>query len=336
MVFSPECLFLKLKKNPTILKISNEFKVGVLAVIALVILFFGYNYIKGERLFAADNTFYAIFDNAAGLSKSDDVIYRGLSVGKIVSIHLKEDNPSLIVVTFSISTDILIPEDSEARITNSDLLGDKALEIILGKSTNMLAGGELKGTVEQSLSQQIEEELLPVKERIESLISSIDSVITRVNGIFDVNFQGKVDENLVSIEAAIVNIRSITENVDNLISMEVTRIDTILASVQTIATAISDNEQELRNTFSNLEMITDSLAKVDLVNTFASLDKVAADLAQITEKVTQGEGNLAMLINEQELYENIEKTTKNLELLLEDFRKSPGRYMPAIIRIGNR
>ncbi len=318
------------------MKISNEFKVGVLAVIALVILFFGYNYIKGERLFAADNTFYAIYDNAAGLSKSDDVIYRGLSVGKIVSIHLKEDDPSLIVVTFSVSTDITIPEDSEARITNSDLLGDKALEIILGKSTNMLAGGELKGTVEQSLSQQIEEELLPVKERIESLISSIDSVITRVNGIFDVNFQGKVDENLVSIEAAIVNIRSITENVDKLITMEVTRIDTILASVQTIATAISDNEQELRNTFSNLEMITDSLAKVDLINTFASLDKVTADLAQITEKITQGEGNLAMLINEQELYENIEKTTKNLELLLEDFRKSPGRYMPALIRIGNR
>lgn len=319
------------------MKISNETKVGILAVLAIVLLILGYSYLKGERVFAQDRTFYAEYYNVSGLNTSDDVIFRGLSIGKIQSIELLPKEEKAIRVGFNIGEPIDIPINSEARIVNSDLLGDKALELILGDATEIAnEGATLSGTVEQSLSQQIEEQLLPVKTRIEGLIASIDSVITRVNGIFDVDFQGKVDEYQVSIEAAIKNIRNITESVDAIVSNEATKIDTVMTNVKVISQAIADNEQALRNTFANLETITDSIAKINLVHTFAQLDSVTADLAMITSKVKSGDGNLAMLINEKELYQNLESISKNLELLLEDIRKKPGRYAPSLLRVGNR
>lgn len=319
------------------MKISNETKVGILAILAIVLLVLGYSYLKGERVFAKDRTFHAYYHNISGLSTSDDVTFRGLSIGKIQAINLVPTEKKPIKVTFTIGEPIDIPANSSARIVNSDLLGDKALELILGDSSVMAEeGAELEGTVEQSLSQQIEEQLLPVKTRIEGLIASIDSVITRVNGIFDVDFQGKVDEYQVSIEAAIKNIRNITESVDAIVANEATKIDTVMTNIQVISQAIADNEQSLRNTFTNLEIITDSIAKINLVNTFNQLDAVTADLATITAKVADGDGNLAMLINEKELYQNLEAISKNLELLLEDIRKKPGRYAPSLLRVGNR
>lgn len=319
------------------MKISNETKVGILAILAILLLVLGYSYLKGERVFAQDRTFYAEYANISGLSTSDDVLYRGLAIGKIQSIELIPGNEKAIRVSFNIGENIDIPTNSEARIVNSDLLGDKALELILGDATTMAEeGATLLGTVEQSLQTQIEEQLLPVKTRIEGLIASIDSVITRVNGIFDVDFQGKVDEYQVSIEAAIKNIRNITESVDAIVANEATKIDTVMTNVKVISQAIADNEQALRNTFTNLETITDSIAKINLVNTFTQLDSVTADLAVITSKVKSGDGNLAMLINEKELYENLEAISKNLELLLEDIRKKPGRYAPSLLRVGNR
>lgn len=316
--------------------ISNETKVGILATFAIVLLILGYSFLKGERLFSDQRVYYVNYQSVGGLSTSDDVIYRGVSIGQISSIDIVQEGEAGIRVAISIEEPLDIPKDSEAQIVNSDLLGDKAIELILGESDELIEeGGTLKGSVEQSLQQQIEEQLLPVKSRIEGLIASIDSVITRVNGIFDVEFQGKVDEYQVSIEAAIKNIRNITESVDAIIANEATKIDTIMTNVKVISNTIRDNEMALQNTFQNLESITDSLASVNLVKTFEQLDQVTADLAEITSKVKEGDGNLAMLVNEKELYQNLEAITKNLELLLEDIRKKPGRYSPSLLRIGN-
>lgn len=318
------------------MKISNETKVGILATFAIVMLILGYNYLKGVKLFSKSITLYSEYESAAGLTNSDDVIYRGLSIGKVSKVSIKEGDINTIVVAFSLKHSLDIPLNSEARIVNADLLGEKALEIRIGDSTVYAIDGDyLNGTIERNLSQQIEDELIPVKEKIEVLLSNLDSVITRVNGFFDVDFRGKVDENLQNIAAAISNIRNITQNVDFILEREVERLDTIMNNVGALAEAISKSKDNIVNTFDNLSDISDSLAQINLVQTFEQVDRVTKQLAEITEKVNNGEGTLGLLLNDEELYKNLEKASSNLNAVLEDIRKNPGRYIPSLIRLGN-
>ena len=316
------------------MKISNETKVGILAVFAIVILILGYQYLQGKRVFAKTTMYHASYARVSGLNTSDDVILRGLAIGQISDIGFNEKRDS-IVVTFLLEEDFDIPKGSEARIVNADLLGAKALEIIFTDSTEMIEdGGALRGTVEQSLSQQIEEQLVPVKNKIEVLLGSIDSVITRINGIFDVRLQGKIDENIISIEAAISNIRDITANVNKLVSSTVDNADTIMANLAAITTTFKDNRAELDRTFKSLDAITDTLARANLGQTLADIDSLVANLDEVSKKLNEGNGSVAQLINNEELYKQLEKSAKNLNLLLEEIRKKPGAYAPALIRIG--
>lgn len=316
------------------MKISNETKVGILAVFALVILILGYQYLQGKRVFAKTTMYHASYSRVSGLSGSDDVIFRGLAIGQISDINFNDKKDSL-VVTFILEEDIEIPKGSEARIVNADLLGAKALEIIFSDSPEIIKeGGALRGTVEQSLSQQIEEQLVPVKNKIEVMLSSIDSVITRINGIFDVRLQGKIDENIISIEAAIRNIRDITANISALVASTTDNADTIMANLAAITTTFKDNREELDRTFKNLAAITDTLARANLAKTISDIDALVANLDAVAQKLNEGDGSVAQLINNEELYKQLEKSAKNLNLLLEEIRKKPGAYAPALIRIG--
>lgn len=316
------------------MKISNETKIGVLAVVAIALLIVGYQYLQGKRVFSDEDVYHADYHRVSGLSESDDVLFRGLKVGSVRAIELAPELDR-ITVSFTIDEPIQIPAGSEARIVNADLLGAKALELILTDSSQFVSpGNALRGTVEQSLSQQIEEQLQPVTNKISVLLGSIDSVITRINGIFDVRLQGKIDENIISIEAAIRNIRDITAGVNQIVTGSVETIDTIMVNLAATTSTINDNKEQLDSTFKNLKLITDDLAKANISNALASFDSTVTTLNEVARKINEGEGSFAQLINDSNLYEQLEKSSKNLNLLLEEIRKKPGAYAPALIRIG--
>lgn len=319
------------------MKISNETKVGILAVFALAILILGFSFLKGNNPFSKERVFYARYDNVSNLSSGDNVLFKGLRVGKVKETTFEIDSNYTIVVAFTVEEGIFIPEDSKARIVTADLLGEKALEIVLGSSQTIVdKGAFLKGTVEQSLGQQIEEQLQPVRQRIEALVVTVDSVITRLNAIFDVNFAGKVDSNIMSIQAAVQNIRNITANVDNIISMQVMRIDSVMRNINDITATIRENREALGEAIQNFAAVGDSLKQADIVGTFKKLNLVLEDVEQMAAKANDGDGTMALLLNDPKLYENLEAVSRNLELLLDDIKKRPGVYAPALIRIGSR
>lgn len=319
------------------MKISNETKVGALSAIAIVLLILGYSYLKGNKLFTKGRTFHVRYESVSGLTASDDVVMRGYEVGKIQSVDLVTDTTLWIHVTLMIYEDLIIPEDSEAKIVNADLLGDKAVELFLGKSDEPAQSGDwLQGTMETSLSQQIEQELLPVKEKIEVLVSNIDSVILRVQGIFDVDFQGRVDAGMQSVEAAILNIRNITKRIDDLLAAETEKINQVMSNISSITENLKDNRDNINKTLAGIGSFSDSLAQINIVQTMKAIDKVADDLAYITKEMRSGNNNLSLLINDRKLYDNMEATTKKLNLLVEDLKKNPRKYVPPLVQIGGR
>lgn len=319
------------------MKISNETKVGALSAIAIVLLILGYSYLKGNKLFTKGRIFHVKYESISGLTTSDDVIMRGFEIGKISNVELMRDSTVWIKVSIIVYENIDIPEDSEARIVNADLLGDKAVELNIGKSDKMAASGDwLIGSMETSLSQQIEQELLPVKEKIEVLVSNIDSVITRVQAIFDMDFEGRVNEGMKSVEAAILNIRNITKRVDDLLAIEAEKINQVMSNINSITENLKENRENINKTLAGLGSFSDSLAKVNIIQTMASIDKVSADLAYITDQIKNGNNNLSLLISDRKLYDNLEATTKKLNQLVEDLKKNPRKYVPPIIQIGGR
>jgi phospholipid/cholesterol/gamma-HCH transport system substrate-binding protein len=316
------------------LKISNETKVGILSTFAIVLLVLGYAYLKGDSFFSNEMILNVEYDYTSGISKSDDVTYRGLAVGKVTSVKIKDTDVNKIIVSFSVAENLQIPIDSRAWIINADLLGEKALDIKLGDSTVFAKHGDyLQGEVERNLSQQISDELIPVKEKIEVMLSNLDSVISAINGFFTVNFQEEVDKNMQNIAAAIENIKNITYNVNVLMESQNDHIDSIMSNVELLTKSLADSRGSLENTLANLSDISDSLAQVNLVQTFNSIDSLAANLAGITDKINRGEGSLGKLLYDDKLYDKLAEASDNLNALLEDMKQHPGRYL-SIIRIG--
>jgi phospholipid/cholesterol/gamma-HCH transport system substrate-binding protein len=316
------------------LKISNETKVGILSSFAIVLLILGYAYLKGDSFFSNEMILNVEYEYTSGISKSDDVTYRGLAVGKVTSVRIKETDVNKIIVSFTVAENLQIPIDSRAWIINADLLGEKALDIKLGDSTVFAKDGDyLQGEVEKNLSQQISDELIPVKEKIEVMLSNLDSVISAINGFFTVNFQEEVDKNMQNIAAAIENIKNITYNVNVLMESQNDHIDSIMNNVELLTQSLANSRGSLENTLSNLSDISDSLAQVNLVQTFNSIDSLAANLAGITDKINRGEGSLGKLLYDDKLYDKLAEASDNLNALLEDMKQHPGRYL-SIIRFG--
>jgi phospholipid/cholesterol/gamma-HCH transport system substrate-binding protein len=316
------------------LKISNETKVGILSTFAIVLLILGYAYLKGDSFFSNEMILNVEYEYTSGISKSDDVTYRGLAVGKVTSVRIKETDVNKIIVSFTVAENLQIPIDSRAWIINADLLGEKALDIKLGDSTVFAKDGDyLQGEVEKNLSQQISDELIPVKEKIEVMLSNLDSVISAINGFFTVNFQEEVDKNMQNIAAAIENIKNITYNVNVLMESQNDHIDSIMNNVELLTQSLANSRGSLENTLSNLSDISDSLAQVNLVQTFNSIDSLAANLAGITDKINRGEGSLGKLLYDDKLYDKLAEASDNLNALLEDMKQHPGRYL-SIIRFG--
>lgn len=321
------------------MKISNEFKVGVLAVLAIIILILGYQFLRSGQFFDKGRTYYVEYASIIGLSETDDVLFKGYDIGRVQSVELmKHDTGGMIIrVGINITEDLDIFKDTEARIVNSDLLGDKAITLIHHDQKEPAPSGyTLNGTIEQTLSQQIEEELLPVKNKIELLVSNIDSVISRVQGIFDVDFQGKINENLISIEGALKNIRNITQSVEEIVALEKPRIDTVMGNVQSITSTIKNNNEELDRTFTNLANLSDSLSQINYGQLITKVDSVTGRLDNIIAKVERGDGSLGELVHDKELYSNLKKISVSLNQLVNDIQENPGRYSPTLFRIGTK
>ncbi len=165
------------------MKVSNETKVGALAAVVIVILILGYNFIKENKMFSDQTEIVAVYNRVNGLTKSDPVLVNGLKVGKVNDVYLSKSIKGKIIVEFLIDQEVNVPQNSVANIVNSDLLGEKAVEIELGDAETFMATGDtIKSKVQPGLTQQITKQLYPIREKLETVFSSVDSVIVSTRG----------------------------------------------------------------------------------------------------------------------------------------------------------
>lgn len=310
------------------MKVRKETQIGIIVVVAIALLYFGFNYLKGVNVFNEPTTFYGVYHRVNGLEVSNPVMLNGFKVGQVRKIEFTDQSSGNLLVTMTLNKDIQIPDDTRALLKAGDLLGSMQVHLILGSSSSYAQSGDtLTPDVEADLVEEVNAQIKPIKMKAESLISSVDSVIQVIETILNPNSQQNLIESFRGINNAIASLQRTAFRVDTLVQEERQTISAILANIENLSQTLSANSDQLSNIISNFSQISDTLAKADLAQTIVNANAALADVEKITEKINSGEGSLGMLINDPELYDRLKSASDNLDMLMEDIRVNPNRYI---------
>ena len=309
------------------MKISKELKIGIVFIVAVGLLIWGVNLLKGFNVFNDQRFLYAVYNRVDGLQRDNKVMVNGLSIGKISSLKLNPENAT-IVAELMIQSELDIPANSIARIYGTDLLGSKAIELKLGDSPRLVLDGDtLLSEIEQSMLDQLSEQVQPLKKKAISLINSIDSVITVVQSIFNEDTRQNVTASIQNIRNTLRNVDNASGNLDSILMNEKYRINRILMNVESISENLKDNNENVSAVLANFAALSDSLAQSEIPQTLRDARNAIARIDDITQRLNSGEGTIGQLLTNDSLYIELENSTSSLNKLLEDIRQNPKRYL---------
>ncbi len=311
------------------MKKSKEIKIGVITVVAIAILYWGFNYLKGSNLFNKKQIYYAVYDQVNGLVNSSAVTVNGYKIGIVENISfIQGDKKGRLLVRISINNkDIEIPDNSVAKIQN-DLLGTASIVIAMGNSNTMANSGDtLKSELATTLQQEVSMQMLPIKVKAESLMLSLDSVLAVVHYIFNDKTRENLSHTFESIKITIQNLEHASFSVDTLLTTQKYKLSAIVSNVESISKNIKNNNENITNILNNFSSLSDTLVKADINKTINNANEALADFNQIMQKINSGEGSLGLLINNDSLYNKLESSSSNLDLLIIDLKENPSRYV---------
>lgn len=310
------------------IRISREVKAGFLFVVALAVLIWGLMYLKGLDIFKPRTTLYAVYDKVNGLGPSNTVTINGLQVGQVNKVSFHPDNSGKILVELTITQDYPIPRNSVARIYNSSLIGAKEVEIVLGDSKEIVREYDtLLSTVDASLGEEVNKQLGPIKQKAENLISTIDTVATAIKLILNEKTQRDMQTAINQISVTTANLASITEKIDTLVGAQKNKLSRIISNVESISSNLKQNNDKISNILKNFSAVSDSVAKANIPEVFASVSNTISELNKILSKINTGQGSVGLLLNDEKLYNELTKSAKDLNLLLEDIKANPSKYV---------
>ena len=295
------------------MNLSKEIKTAIFAIAGFALFFVGFNYLKSNDVFVRDNIFYAVYDNAEGLVPGTPVTIQGFQVGTIDEVSLLSDNQR-IVVRFRVETKYEFSKNSSAKIYEAGLLGGKSLAVdpSFDGGDRAKSGDTLQGLIAPGLSELVNDKLTPLQEKIESMITHADSVLIAVNTVLNTDAQLQLQSSIANLNTSISNFRSISETIDNSLAEDGTLNQTI------------DNLAELTD---DLSVVSSTLKEANLGVTFDDLGSAVSNLSQILDRIEKGEGSLGQLVTKDDLHQSLEQTNKQIQLLLEDMRLNPKRYV---------
>lgn len=292
-------------------KVSNETLVGAFASVTIAILLLGYNFLKGEELFTTTTNYYVSYQDAMGLQSSAAVLHKGIKVGSVRKIMF-DPAKGEIVVQFYVNDKIKLDKGSEVHLVSTDLFNTRALEIKLGNAAPayFAKNDTLPGYIAGGLLDKVGEQFSPLVERINGLVDSLNAAIEPSK-----------------MRGTVSNLEQTTAALNEMLSDKNSQLNKILKDVASISNNIKNNNEVINAALANVNAITDSLAKSRLTETIAQAHLALAQTTAVMQKVNNGEGSLGQLVNDQKLYEHLNKSAADLDSLLIDLKANPKRYL---------
>ena len=310
------------------MKLSKEVKVGIVTTIAIAFFIYGFNFLKGKDFFSSQRKFYAVYNDIDGLVEANPLLINGFRVGMVGKIQLMNDTTGRILVSLIVDDEVNIPKNSVAKVVSSDLLGSKAVQLILGSGTNYAESGDtLVAAQEDNLKAAVNKTIAPLQKKAEGLISSIDSVMVVVQQVFNESARQNLSKSFENIKDAIASLETTSYRLDTLVSNEKSKISNILSKINHLAATLDNNSDKLANVIQNFSNISDSLAQSNLKQAINNADVALSQASSIMTKINKGEGSLGLLVNNDSLYRKLDKSSEDLDKLLKDLRINPERYV---------
>lgn len=298
------------------MKISKEFKVGLLALIAGVLMYFGVNFLRGSDFLSSTNTYYAIYDDIDGLTVSNQVLVNGLTVGRVSDIRILQDQGNKLLVAIDVEDEIMLGDSTVALLIDSDLLGSKAISLEIGEVTTPKKHKDmLIGKVDVGFTEAIKQTALPV-------IDNMDSVFININ-----NLLANLNRNNEAINATFANLNQTSDDLKKAAAESRQKLANIMDNVNQLTSAFSDAETGLEPFLIKINNLADSLNDMPLKQTVDGAYMAMNNLKEITDKINEGGGSLGKLMNNDSLYQNLNNSAESLDRLLIDLRENPNRYI---------
>lgn len=296
------------------MKISREIKTAILVIASILLFIWGYSFLKGRDLLNSYKTFYVIYDNVEGLPASAPVTINGLVVGRINTITLRPSDAKLLV-ELQLKNDFPISKSSVVNIYEPGIIGGKQVQIVPNLSDPVMAksGDTLTGRIVPGLASLVGEKLSPLQEKVERTVVSADSLLNNLNKVLDLKTRENLRQSIANLNATLNEFSQVSKNLNG---------------------TLAENRSKINSTMTNLDKasgnfakISDTIAKAEIGKTIRSLESTLAKVNSMIATIESGNGTLGKLVKDDGLYNNLNKSSRELELLLQDLRLNPTRYI---------
>ena len=308
------------------MKISNETKIGSLTAIAIVLLVLGFNFLKGKTFFGKSHNLFAKYTNIQGLLPSNPVLITGMQVGTVYSIttdkHMKE-----ILVNINLTKDVNIPTNSVAIIKPS-LLSTNSLEIKLGDAKTFIPkNGYIATEATTGLLNDVLAKVDPVLYQVTKAVTSIDSVLMAVNRILDPTAKNNISSMLSNLNQTTSNLVGTSASLQTLLNTQTGALAGTLNNLNSFTSNLDKNNGKITSLVDNLDKTATNLSQLDLQKTLTVLNTTIGDLKSTIGKLNSTSGTAGLLLNDTKLYNNLTATANKLNLLIDDLKTNPKRYV---------
>lgn len=302
------------------MKISNETKVGVLTISALTILILGFNFLKGKDLFKKSKKIYAVFNDLGSLSKSNEVKINGYVIGNVYALDVKDRDMSGIVATINLTQDVNIPVDSKALIS-APLVGASFIVIEKGSSTEYLKPGDTLTTrVDVGILDDVKAQLTPTLTKVRNTLDTLNIVMGNVNKVLSAGNQDAISQTLANLNQA-------SSNLNGLLNNETGALAKTLNNAEELTESLKKNTDDINATIGNAKKASEKLAALEIQPTIDELKTTIGQFKSFLAKMDSKDGTLGALVNDKKLYDNLNNAVLSLEILLDDLRTHPKRYV---------
>tara|TARA_Y100001954_G_scaffold203819_1_gene224760 strand:- start:679 stop:1572 length:894 start_codon:yes stop_codon:yes gene_type:complete len=279
------------------------------------------NFLKGINVLNNGKILHAYYEDIAGLTEGNAITIKGYKIGTITEIKFDNERDNQLKVDLNIQNDIEIPKNSVAKIVSLDLMGTKGISLILGDSKEFVSiGDELMSSIESSLQEEVNAQILPLKMKTEELIGSIDSVMTVITSVLNKDARESLSKSLISLDQTFSTLSETMKVIDKMVNENKENVNVTLTNFASISENLNHSNKEIKNILYNFSSISDSLVKADILTTVNKIDK-------IINSINNEEGSLGKLVKNKSIYENLEAASRELEELIKDMKLNPDRYV---------
>jgi len=296
------------------MKLSKEGKVGLFMISSIVLLYFGFNFLKGIDFFSTDYKYYAIYQNVDKLTESNLIYLNGYSIGRVSDIEIQQ-NRNRVIVELSIDSEIEI-NDASVAVLNGELLGGRFIQLSIGKGTIRL---KPKDTIRSEVAKGIAD---LVAENAEPVAANLQSTLKKINGMIDT-----LNQSASKINAILGDLGSTPKLLNTTIASVKGNVGELSGTFQSVGTNLNSTLTELKPTIENFRSLSDSLKRIELNGTINKTQQTLARINETLSKFNSGNNTVSKLMNEDSLYVNLNTLLNNLDSLANHLNENPRHFM---------